>query len=74
MMDEGLAEFKGQRLEILPTERVVWCEALESATHSLTELWGGCSIMVLKEFVSDCWSQPALFQSAQSGGGAGWAC
>jgi hypothetical protein len=42
-MDEGLAEFKG----------VVWCEAPELTTQSLTELWGGYSAMVLKEFASD---------------------
>jgi hypothetical protein len=62
MIDEGLAEFKGRGLEILPTEGVVWCETLESATQSLTELWGGCSAMVLKEFVSDYWIQPVPFQ------------
>jgi hypothetical protein len=73
-MDEGLAEFKGRGLEILPTEGVVWCEAPESATQSLTELWGGCSAMVLKEFTSDCWSQPVLFQGAQPGGGVGGVC
>jgi hypothetical protein len=37
-MDEGLVEFNGQGLEILLTERVVWCEALESATRLLTKL------------------------------------
>jgi hypothetical protein len=41
-------------LEILPTEGAVWCEAPESANQSLTELWGGCSTMVLTEFASDC--------------------
>jgi hypothetical protein len=74
MIDEGLVEFKGRELEILLTERVVWCEASESSTQSLTDLWGGCSAIVLKEFVSDCWSQPVPFQGAQPGGGAGGAC
>jgi hypothetical protein len=40
----------------------------ESATQSLTELWGGCSAMVLKEFASDCWSQPVpSLEEAQEG-------
>jgi hypothetical protein len=72
MMDEGLEEFKGRGLEILPIEGVVWCEAPESATQSLIELWGGCSAMVLKEFMSDCWSQPAPFQGAQPEGAQEW--
>jgi hypothetical protein len=53
-INEGLAEFKGRGLEILPTGGVVWCEALELATQSLTEMWSDCSAMVLKEFATDC--------------------
>jgi hypothetical protein len=34
MIDDGLDEFKGQGLEILPAKGVVWCEAPESATQS----------------------------------------
>jgi hypothetical protein len=56
MIDEGLDQFKGRGLEILPAEGVVWCEAPESATLSWTEVGGGWSAMVLKEF--DCWSPP----------------
>jgi hypothetical protein len=62
-MDEGLAEFKGQSLEILLTERVMWCEVLKSATQSLTKLVVDIT-MVLKEFASDRWSQPTSFQGA----------
>jgi hypothetical protein len=66
---DGLDEFKGRGLEILPTEGVVWCEASESATQSWTEVGGGWSAMVLKEFVSDCWSQLAPFQDVHPGEG-----
>jgi hypothetical protein len=34
MIDEGFDEFKGRGVEILPTHRVVWCVASESATQS----------------------------------------
>jgi hypothetical protein len=60
-IDEGLDEFKGGGLKVLPAEGVVWCEAPESATQSWTEVGGGWGAMV-KEFASDCWSQPAPFQ------------
>ena len=73
-IDEGLAEFKGRSLDILPTDGVVWCNAPESTTQSLTELRGGCNAMVLKELASDCWSQPGPFQGAQPGAGASVAC
>jgi hypothetical protein len=33
MIDEGLDEFKGQGLEILPAEGVVWCDVPESTTQ-----------------------------------------
>jgi hypothetical protein len=56
MIDEGLDEFKGQGLKILPAEGVVWCEAPKSATQSCIEVGGGWSGMVLKEFMSDYWS------------------
>jgi hypothetical protein len=62
MIDERLQEFKGWGLEILTAEGVVWCEAPESATQSWTKVGGGWSDVVLKEFASDCWSQPTPFQ------------
>jgi hypothetical protein len=74
MIDEGFDEFKERGVEILPTDGVVWCVALESATQSWTEVGGGWSAMVLKEWASDCWSQPALTQGFQLGEGAGVAC
>jgi hypothetical protein len=55
-IDEGLDEAKGRRVEILPTDGVVWCVAPESATQSWTEVGGGWSVMVLKELASSCWS------------------
>jgi hypothetical protein len=60
MIDEGLDEVKGRRVEILPTNGVVWCVASESATQSWTEVGDGWSAMVLKELASDCWSQIAV--------------
>jgi hypothetical protein len=72
MIDEGFDEFKGRRVEILPTYGVVWCVAPESATQFWTEVGGGWSAMVLKEWA--CWSQPAPTQGFQPGGGAGVAC
>jgi hypothetical protein len=53
MIDEGFDEFKGRWVEILPTDGVVWCIAPELATKSWTEVGGGCSAMVLKEWASD---------------------
>jgi hypothetical protein len=61
-------------VKILPTDGVVWCVALESATQSWTEVGGGWSAMVLKEWASDCWSQPAPTQGFQPSEGAGAAC
>jgi hypothetical protein len=58
-IDEGFDEFKGRKVEILPTDGAVWCVVPESATQSWTEVGGGWSAMVLKEWVSDCWSQLA---------------
>jgi hypothetical protein len=74
MIDEGFDEFKGRRVEILPTDRVMWCIALESATQSYTKVGGGWSDIVLKEWASDCWYQPAPTQGFQPGEGAGEAC
>jgi hypothetical protein len=48
-----------------------WSIAPESATQSWTEVGGGWSAMVLKEWASDYWSQPALTQGFQPGEGAG---
>jgi hypothetical protein len=73
IIDEGLDEFKGRCLEILPAEGVVWCEAPKSTTQSWTEV-GGWSAMTLKEFVNDCWSQLAPFQDIQPGEGTCVAC
>jgi hypothetical protein len=56
MMDEGLEDVKVWGCEILPADGVEWCEAPESAT----QFWvvgGGVNDRVLKEFVSDYWSQ-----------------
>jgi hypothetical protein len=66
-IDERLDEAKGRRVEILPTDGVVCCVALESATQFWTEIGGGWSAMVLKEFSSDCWSQPTPRQGFHSG-------
>jgi hypothetical protein len=56
MIEEGLDEAKGRRVEILPVDGMVWCVAPESATQSWTEVGGRWSTMVLKEWASDCWS------------------
>jgi hypothetical protein len=53
MIEEGLDEAKGLRVEILPTDGVVWCVMPESATQSWTEVGGGWSAMELKELASD---------------------
>jgi hypothetical protein len=53
-IDKGFDEFKGRRVEILPTDGVVWCIASEWATQSWTEAGGGWSAMELKELASDC--------------------
>jgi hypothetical protein len=51
-------------VEILLTDGVVWCIASELATQSYTEVGGGWSDMVLKEWASDYWSQPAPTQGS----------
>jgi hypothetical protein len=56
MIDEGLDEFKGRGFEILLVEVEVWCEVPEFAAQTWTEVGGGWSAMVLKEFTSDNWS------------------
>jgi hypothetical protein len=51
-MDEGLVEVVG-RIEVkLPASEVVWLEAPESATQSVTA--GRVKAMVLKELANDC--------------------
>jgi hypothetical protein len=70
MIDEGLDEAKGRRVEILPTDEAVWCVASESTTQSWTEVGGGWSAMVLKELASDYWSQPVPSQGFHPGVGA----
>jgi hypothetical protein len=57
MIEEGLDDVKGRRVEILPTDGVVWCVAPESATQSYTEVGGGRSTMELKELANDYRSQ-----------------
>jgi hypothetical protein len=79
MIDEGLDEVKGRRVEILSTDGVVWCVASESATQSWTEVGGGWSAMVLKELANDCWSHLAPSKGFHPGVGAacwynGWCC
>jgi hypothetical protein len=71
-INKGLDEAKGRRVEILPTDRVVWCVMPKSATQSWTEVGGGWSAMVLKELASDCWSQSAPSQGFHPE--AGMAC
>jgi hypothetical protein len=71
MMDEGLEDVKVRGCEILPADGVEWCEASESATQSWV-VGGGVNAMVLKEFVSDCWSQPEPVHGDQLAGAEGW--
>jgi hypothetical protein len=56
-IEEGLDDAKGQRVEILPTDGVVWCVTPKSVTQSWTEVGGGWTVMELKELASDYWSQ-----------------
>jgi hypothetical protein len=51
-MDEGSVEVVGRTEVKLPTSEVVWLEAPESATQSVTA--GGVKAMVLKELAHDC--------------------
>jgi 1,6-anhydro-N-acetylmuramate kinase len=71
-MDEGLEDVKVRVCEILPADGVEWCEAPESATQSWVVVGGGVSTRVLKEFISDCWSQPELVHGDQLAGAGGW--
>jgi hypothetical protein len=51
-MDEGSVEVGG-RIEVkLPASEVVWLEAPESVTQSVTA--GGVKAMVLKKLANDC--------------------
>jgi hypothetical protein len=72
MIEEGLDETKRRRVEILPTDEVMWCIALESAAQSWTEVGGGRDAMVLKELASNGWSQLAPSQGFHSGVGAAY--
>jgi hypothetical protein len=67
MMDEGLEDVKVRGCEILPADGVEWCEAPESPTQSWV-VGGGVSARVLKEFASDCWSQPEPVHGDQLAG------
>jgi hypothetical protein len=51
MMDEGSVEVGGRTRVKLPTSEVVWLEASESTTQSVTT--GGVKAMVLKELAND---------------------
>jgi hypothetical protein len=51
-MDEGSVEVVGRTEVKLPVSEVVWLEAPESATQSVTT--GGVKAMVLKELANDC--------------------
>jgi hypothetical protein len=51
-MDEGLVEVVGRTEVKLPASEVMWLEAPESATQSVTA--GGVKAMVLKELANDC--------------------
>jgi hypothetical protein len=51
-MDEGSVEVGGRTEDKLPTSEVVWLEASESATQSVTA--AGVKAMVLKELANDC--------------------
>jgi hypothetical protein len=55
-MDEGTTGLGGQKREMLLRSGVVWFNAPESVTHSVSE-GGVWSVIVLKELASDCWSQ-----------------
>jgi hypothetical protein len=57
--------------EILPADGVERCEAPELATQSWV-VGGGVSARVLKEFGSDCWSQPEPVHGDQLAGVGGW--
>jgi hypothetical protein len=52
MMDEGSVEVGGRTKFKLLASDVVWLEALESVTQSVTTR--GVKAMVLKELVNDC--------------------
>jgi hypothetical protein len=67
MIEEGLYEAKGRRVEILSTDGVMWCIAPKSATQSWTEVGGGWSAMELKELANGCWSQLAPSQGFHPG-------
>jgi hypothetical protein len=51
-MDEGSVEMVGQTEVKLPASEVVWLEAPESMTQSVTA--EGVKAMVLKELANDC--------------------
>jgi hypothetical protein len=52
MMDEGSVEVGGRTNVKLPASEVVWMEALEFTTQSVTV--GGVKAMTLKELANDC--------------------
>jgi hypothetical protein len=54
MVDEGSVVVDGWTEVKLSASDMVWLEAPESATQSVTT--GGVKAMVLKELANDCWS------------------
>jgi hypothetical protein len=52
MMDEGSVEVGGRTEVKLPASEIVWLEAPESMTQSVTA--GGVKAIVLKELANDC--------------------
>jgi hypothetical protein len=53
IIEEGVVESGGFKVEMLPDVRVVWLEAPESGIQSVMAR-GGCNIMVLKVLVGCC--------------------
>jgi hypothetical protein len=71
MIDEGSVELGGRTIVKLPAFEVVWLEASESMTYSVTV--GGVKAMVLKELASECWSQVPM-QGDHVGDATCWWC
>ena len=66
-MDEGSVGRGGQTKVKLPPLKVVWLEAPESATQSVTV--GGTIFMVWKEWASGCWCRELIHGVHAAGGG-----
>jgi hypothetical protein len=55
MMEESITELGGRKREMFTGSGVVWFEALESMTHSISEGGIWC-VIVLKMLANNCWS------------------